>query len=155
MTIDTRTAAEITYDSLKDGSAYVKPQEDLWAWIDRCLEEGEAPPADGLTAVLEDIERIFERAPQVRVTHNYLDLEQEGDLCDEPRGPLAYANFLAGSKDDGSLCEIAFPASGKDRPVVYMFGRDEIDLDRVERTLNSLLALLADPRVKAAREARQ
>lgn len=92
-------------------------------------------------------------APQVRVTHNWYDVEQNNDICDEPRGPLAYTNFLCGSKDADNSCEISFPVNKRERPVVYMFGRDELGLDEVERTLDSLLALLADPRVQAAREA--
>lgn len=98
------------------------------------------------------LEAMVNPAP-IHETRNWFDPTQDGDLCDAPRGPLAYVNFLCGSKDADSLCELSFPVNPRERPVLYAFSRDELDLDRVVRTLASLLALLASPKVHAAKHA--
>jgi hypothetical protein len=162
MSTDNRTPAEIAYDNLKTGAAYVRPNPstEVDDKLTRLLEEVESwyspAPVERRHAarLVDQALGTTDDAPAVRETHNWHDTTQDGDLCDEPRGPLAYTNYLAGSKDADNLCEISFPVSLRERPVVYMLGRDEVDLERVVRTLDSLLALLADPRVQALRAAR-
>ncbi len=108
------------------------------------------------------LEAMVNPAP-VRVSYDWIDEDEE--LNTDGRGEIAYTNYLAGQpKQD--IVEICFShrpievTAGTNTPIVYMFGRDELHLSEVERTLPILLALLASPelnamRVKAAREARQ
>lgn len=162
-------AAELTWHDLKvstDGRSYINlPSSDDdpncgcvgdvslmdWQRIRALIQSG---VIDQLVALAQAHQTYPPPAAtsKVRVTHNWHDTDEDGDLCNEPRGPLAYTNFLCGSKEDDSICEISFPVAKHERPAVYMFGRDELDLNVVERTLDSLLTLLADPCVQAMRK---
>jgi hypothetical protein len=166
MTTDTRTPAERRYDAERDGSAFVRPgRVVLHTPIDSLTRragfvtgqlsymltnELERAHAERLLTLLE----AMVNPAQVRETHNWHDTDNDGDICDEPRGPLAYTNYLAGQPDQG-IAEISFPIASQERTVVYMFHRDELPLSEVEATLPNLLALLANPAVHAMREAKQ
>lgn len=210
MTTDTRTPAEIAYDLISSGAAYVKPSalptacdhilkplisaglsectlcnalvqeacDDPIQWAFnagayhgaregiRIYREGhrwDRPPAApatpwdaghtaGMVAGLAVIERVL-RAEQERrraakmaieVTHLYHNPNQGGDITDQPLGPLSCTDYALGDTF------LSFDAEGGGAQV-SLFGHDPVDLDRLERTLDNLLALLADPRVKAAR----
>jgi hypothetical protein len=93
-------------------------------------------------------------AAAIRVTYDHTNPNDDGDLNSDGIGDLAYTNFVCGEGD--AKAEISFshlPLDDAGRAVVYLFGRDDVDLDQVERTLESLLVLLADPRVQALRSA--
>lgn len=83
---------------------------------------------------------------EIEVTHLYHDPNQGNDITDKPVGPLACVDYAYGDTF------ISFDAEDGGTQV-SLFGNDPIDLDRLERTLDNLLVLLADPRVAAAREA--
>ena len=84
----------------------------------------------------------------VTVERLWRDASNKGDLCDKPRGPLAYTSFLLGADD--AQVEISFDAHGQSAPDVTLFNGDPIPLDQVLAAYANLQALLADPRVQAA-----
>lgn len=84
----------------------------------------------------------------VIVEHLWRDASNKGDLCDKPRGPLAFTSYLLGAED--AQVEISFDAHGQSAPNVVLFNGDPLPLDQVLAAYANLQALLADPRVQAA-----
>lgn len=87
-------------------------------------------------------------APAIRITHEW---EEDEEINDEGRGTVAYTNYLLG--EDDAKVEVSFPErpdhARREPPMIYMFGRDGIDLHRVQLVLPHLLGLLGDPTVQA------
>lgn len=89
-------------------------------------------------------------AAGVRVAHLWSDPDYEnGDCNDKGIGTLEYTGFLCGTGE--AEAEVSFKLDGTWAPEVYMFGREGIPLDQVERTLANLVTVLNDPRVRDAR----
>ncbi len=132
------------YDAERNGTAY--------------LPHPTAPtdPSDALTSILEWIEEHFalDTAAEgtIEVSYLYHDPAHGNDITDKPIGPVAYTDYACGEDDAQTF--ISFDAEGGGAQV-SLFGHDPVDLDRLERTLANLQALLSDPRVKALREAQE
>lgn len=96
-----------------------------------------------------------EAAPAIEIEYLYSDPNQAGDLTTEPCGPLAYVTYQLGSGK--TLVEYSIKVDGSVPPYMTMLpdGRTEIWPDTAEQIARNVLTLLADPRVRAAREAQQ
>jgi len=88
--------------------------------------------------------------PAIRIVQ---DWEQDGNLNRDGIGNLAFVGYVCGEGDDSA--EVVFHPDGKYPPFVYLFGHDDVDLERALRTIANLQTLLSDPRVQALREAQR
>jgi hypothetical protein len=156
MSTDTRTPAEIAYDSLKDGSAYarqaVEPVDEE-AQVTELLEEIEAysdqkrKPSGLLLAVADFIAPYKAELPSdaVRVEQQIGD----ADYSDQHIGETIADRFFAG----GVELFVPRPGIEMECPQVFMLGREGVPIAEVEAVLPHLQALLSDSRVQAARAA--
>lgn len=97
-------------------------------------------------------------APAIEVTHLYRDPNKGNDLTPTPIGPIAYTDYTLG--DEATRALVSFDTKGTELCEIimqgqYVEGPIEAHLANLEQAIANMRALLADPRVQAAREARQ
>lgn len=90
-------------------------------------------------------------APAVRTACWYRDPNNGNDLTEEPCGPLNWIDYVC---DVGNVyTRISFNVERPHELSTSFAGHPDIDLNSIEQAMVNMQTLLADPRVKAAREA--
>ena len=88
-------------------------------------------------------------APVVRTCCWYRDPNENGDLTDEPCGPLAYIDYLCGEGD--AEASISFDVNNGSVAQVRLAHEAIESLDALNLAMPNMFVILNDPRVQAAR----
>jgi hypothetical protein len=106
----------------------------------QAAQQGTAPETDPPPA-----------APAVRTARWYRDPNHGDDLTEEPCGPLNWIDYLCGEGDAEALVSIDVTTGRIGH--VRLAGEAIESLDALHKAMPNMFTILADPRVKAAREA--
>lgn len=106
---------------------------------------------DNLSVILADprLGGPLPPPPAIYTERLYHEDDEDGDLTEEPCGPLAYVDYCIGQGD--AKVAISFDVNGRYAPDVDLGDRPSIKLDHFLAWLPNLLALLSSEQVQQAR----